>query len=183
MKLMKSILILIVLSLLSSCEPDNNETVITGSTNVYLEIIKLNPFIVIPPFQNYAADSLDLNGDNQYEIIFIKSPKPALTGFGTETLIITKKNTQILLSGINSYPDSISINTRLEITANWSSGESKTYILQSFQCNSESCPSIGNFVNETDKFIGYKIGGKMGWIKVDNSAQNDLVIKEYTVIK
>ena len=173
----------ILLSLLLSCEPVNNEIVIIGSKNDNLEIVKLNPVISLPTYPIYAMDSIDLNGDNLFEAKFIKSPKPALTGFSTETLIITKNKTQILLSGINNFPDSLSLNTRLESNANWSSGGSTTFILQSFNCNSDYCPGVGNFVNVTDKFIGYKIGKAMGWIKIDNSEHGDLIIKEYTVIK
>jgi hypothetical protein len=183
MKLIKSIVILILITLLFSCEPDNNETVITGSKNDNLEIVNLNPVISLPIYPSNATDSLDLNGDNLYEIKFIKSPKPALTGFATETLISTKNKTQILLSVINDFPDSIPLNTRLEADANWSSGESSTYILQSFYCNSDNCPAIGNFINVTDKFIGYKIGKIIGWIKIDNSASGDLIVKEYTAVK
>jgi hypothetical protein len=180
---MKIFVILILLSLLLSCEPDNNEIVITGSKNDNLEIVKLNPVISLPTYPINAADSLDLNGDNLFEAKFIKSPKPALTGFSTETLIITKNNTHILLSGINNLPDSLAFNTRLESDANWSSSESTTFILQSFNCNSDNCPAIGNFINVKDMFIGYKIGNIMGWIKIDNSQYGDLIIKEYTVIK
>jgi hypothetical protein len=180
---MKSNAILILILLLISCEPDNNDIVITGSKNDNLEIVKLNPVISLPAFSANATDSLDLNGDYLFEIKFIKSPKPALTGFATETLIIAKNETQILLSRINDLPDAISLNTRLESDAHWSSSESSTYILQSFSCNSDNCPSIGNFVNVTDKFIGYKIGIKIGWIKIDNSEYGDLIVKEYTTIK
>ncbi len=183
MKLMKSIVILILLSLLVSCEPDNNEVVIIGNKNDNLEIIKLNPVISLPSYPPNATDSLDLNGDNLYEAKFIKSPKPALTGFAIETLIITKNKTQILLSGIDNLPDSLSFNTRLESDANWSSSESSTFILQSFSCNSDNCPGFGHFVNVADKYIGYKIEKAMGWIRIDNSVYGDLIIKEYTIIK
>ena len=67
MKLMKSIVILILLSLLISCEPNNNEIVITGSKNDNLEIVKLNPVISLPTYPFNATDSLDLNGDNLFE--------------------------------------------------------------------------------------------------------------------
>jgi len=180
---MKLIAIFIPISLLFSCEPENNESVITGSKNDNLEIIMLNPVISLPAYPFNATDSLDLNGDNQFEIKFIKSPKPALTGFATETIIITKSKIQILLSEINDYPDSIPINMRLGLNAKWSSSESSTFILQSFECNSDNCPSIGNFVNVIDKFIGYKLDKTVGWIKIDNSKNGDLVIKEYTIIK
>jgi hypothetical protein len=140
MELMKSIVILILLSILASCEPANNEIVITGSKNDDLEIVRLNPVISLPTYPINATDSIDLNGDNLFEAKFIKLPKPA-------------------------------------------SGETTTFILQSFSCNSDNCPYIGNFVNVTDKFIGYKIGKTMGWIKIDNSVDGDLKIKEYTVIK
>jgi len=183
MKLMISFVFLILISLLVSCEPDNNDIVTTGSKNDNLEIVMLNSVISLPTYPIYATDSLDLNGDSQYEVKFIKSPKPALTGFATETLIITKNKTQILLSEINNFPDSLSINVRLVSGANWSSHESATFILQSFSCNSDNCPGIGNFLNVTDKFLGYKIGKSMGWIKIDNSVYGDLKIKEYTVIK
>ena len=182
MKFMKLIAILILLSLLFSCEPDNSEMVITGSKNDNLEIVKLNPVISLPAYPFNASDSLDLNGDNLFEIKFIKFPIPSYTGFSTATLIVTQNKTQILLSRFNDYPDSIPINTPLEIDAFWSSDESSTFILQSYTSDLKG-PNIGNFINVIDKYIGYKKGKKIGWIKIDNSRNGDLKIKEYTVIK
>ena len=67
--------------------------------------------------------------------------------------------------------------------SNWSNSESAIYELQSYSCNQFACESIGNFINVTDKFIGYKLGSKFGWIKIDNSDHDELRIKEYALIK
>ena len=164
-----------------SCRPDKDESVKTGSANDNLILIEPNPSITIP-FYPYGSDSLDLNSDNKFDIKFIRSPRPALTGFATETLISTI-NLQIVLSKTNDLPEAISSNILLDNNSNWSNSTSAILILQSFKCNSNECPDLGNFINVTDKFLGFKIGDKIGWMKLDNSKNGDLKIKEYTVIK
>ena len=180
---MKATLILILLSLLVSCEPDSNDSVKTGSSSNNLLIIKPNPILTIPPYQSDATDSLDLNSDNKFDIKFVKKVTPLLTGFGSVTAISTSNTLQIVLSKTNNFPDSLNVNISLDNNSNWSKPESAIYELQSYKCNTSNCESIGNFINVNDKYIGYKLGSKFGWIKIDNSADGELLVKEYTVIK
>ena len=177
---------LIFLSLLVACESDNNddpEMVFTGSISDNLILVTPNPNIAILPYQPDDADSLDLNGDNKFDIKFIKKSIPLLTGFGSITAISTSNKLQIALSKINNYPDSLNVNTLLNSNSNWSNSESAIYVLQSYSCNQSRCESIGNFIDISDKFIGYKLGSRFGWIKIDNSKHGELIIKEYTLIK
>ena len=176
---MKTLSFLVLFSLLLSCEQDSINEVIIGNGNENLSITKLDPFLII---DGLNKDSLDINSDGNFDIIFTKSPKPALTGFSTETTISIKNNVQILLSSINSYPDTLSYKTVVDNNSNWSKNQSSTYALESFKCNSNNCPNIGNFQNVTDKYIGFKLAKIIGWIKVDISP-SEVKIKEYTIIK
>ncbi len=178
---MKAPLILVLLSLLVSCEPDSNDTVRTGSSSNLL-VIKPNPIISIAAYQPFAADSLDLNRDNKYDIRFIKTDIPLLTGFGSVTAISTSNTLQIVLSKTNNFPDSLNANILLDNNSNWSNPEPAIYDLQSYKCQYD-CEPTGNFINVTNKYIGYKLGSKFGWIKIDNSMNGELLVKEYTVIK
>ena len=157
--------------------------VYTGSISDNLILVVPNPIIAILPYQPDDADSLDLNSDNKFEIKFEKKSIPLLTGFGSITTMVTSNNLQIAISIINNYPDSLNVNTLLNSKSNWSNSESAIYELQSYSCNQFGCESIGNFINVFNKFIGYKLGSKFGWIKIDNSDHGELRIKEYTLIK
>jgi len=172
--------ILLFLLFLLSCEPEANYSVEIGSGNDKLLVIHPDPIISI---SIPGTDSLDLNSDGKYDIRFIKSPKPALTGFASITEIVTSDNLQIALSEKNNYPDTLTLNSILDINSNWSDKISSTLILQSFECNSDNCPGFGNFINVVDKYIGYRIGNNLGWIRVDNLNYGEISIKEYTVIK
>ena len=183
---MRTLPALFFISLLFACEPDSGdktEMTYTGSINDNLILVAPNPIITILPYQPDDADSLDLNSDNKFEIKFIKKSIPLLTGFGSKTAIVTSNKLQIALSKINNYPDSLEVNTLLNSISSWSSSESAIYELQSYSCDQFDCESICNFIDISDKFIGYKLGSKLGWIKIDNSKYGELRIKEYTLIK
>lgn len=178
---MRPFSILIVFLVFLSCEKESDNITVIGSKNSSVEIVKLEPVVSILPS---GKDSLDLNSDGTVDIVFIKSPKPAIYGYSSETNIIIKNGVQVALSKINNYPDTLSLKTVLNNNLNWSTAaSSKKMILQSFECGGISgCQGFANFLDVSDKYIGFKTGGKFGWIKVDNNVY-ELKIKEYTVLK
>jgi len=187
---MKFFSVLFILSILFSCnhESENgNNTVIIGESSKNYTIIKPNPEILI---SKSHGDSLDLNSDGIFEIKFILSPIQTSTVPGAKTEITTKNKLQILLSQINEFPDTLSINAILKSDSNWSGlepdwtgSESFTYLLQSYACYTYfHCQSWGNFRNVSGKYIGYKLEENFGWILVDNTT-DELKIKEYSVLK
>jgi hypothetical protein len=130
-----------------------------------------------------GADSLDLNSDGIFDIKFYRSPRQLLFGgYASESYIIIKNGFQIALSNSNKYPEALSIKTVLDNHTDWSTGDSAKLFLQAYSCDATRCPGIANFINVSDKYIGFRSGEKYGWIKVDNSVW-DLKIKEYTVFK
>ena len=183
---MRTLPVLFFILLLVACEPDSiekTEMAYTGIANNNQILISPNPIITILAYQADDADSLDLNSDNKFDIKFIKKVIPLRTGFGFMTAIVTSNKLQIALSKINNYPDSLEVNTLLNSISSWSSSESAIYELQSYSCDQFNCESICNFIDISDKFIGYKLDSKFGWIKIDNSKHGELRIKEYTLIK
>ena len=178
---MRTFLISFILVFMLSCVPENEDnTIVIGDKSAKYEIIKLNPELTVLPSRK---DSLDLNSDRNFDIVFVKSPKPAITGYGSETNILIKNGLQIVLSSINNYPDTLSSKAVLNDNTNWSAIESSKLALQSFECGGiDGCVGFANFINVSDKYIGFKSGKNFGWIKIDNS-QWELKIKEYTELK
>jgi hypothetical protein len=177
---MKHVFYLIILAILFSCEPNKSDEIIAGVINNNLNYIEISPPMLI---SNPGKDSIDLNDDSKFDIIFIKSPEPLLTGFAIKTEIIKKTNVQIILSNINGYPDTLNYKDLINESRNWSGTEEKKYVLQSFNCNSNNCPSIGNFINVTNKYIGFKIEKSFGWILLDNSIWSELKIRGFAINK
>jgi len=177
---MKVFTFLLFCFILLSCESEDLNTTKIGDKNKNFDIIKLDPELsVLPP----GKDSLDLNSDGNLDIVFIKSSKPAIYGYGAETNILVKNGFQIALSSINGYPDTLKLETLLDDNLVWSASDSTILILQSFKCGGVAgCVDFANFLNVSDKYIGLKSGQKFGWIKVDNT-ERELTIKEYTVLK
>jgi hypothetical protein len=177
---MKYLMLLIIIIACASCKPDRSDGINTGIINNLVTYKELSPPMLI---SNLGKDSLDLNNDSEFEIIFIKSPKALLTGFAIQTEIIKKANIQIIISKLNEYPDSLNYNDLINDSSNWSGLEENKYILQSFECNSNTCSSIGNFIDVTNKYIGFKIGESFGWIVLDNGIWSDLKIKGFAIIR
>jgi hypothetical protein len=191
---MKTISMLFFLLFLVSCKPEKeisdntviNNTVIIGVIEPYHSLFKPIPEIRLSV---KSQDSLDLNSDGIFEIIFIISPIPTKTGIGSETNISTKNELQILLSGAN-YPAALNVNSVLNNDSTWSVSESERIgaiadklLLESYACYSYfHCLGWGNFQNVNGKYLGFRMADKFGWIMVDCS-KGKLVIKEYTVLK
>lgn len=186
---MRTLSVLFILAFLSSCkhESDNTDnTVIIGDSNRNYTIIKPDPPILVTKSH---PDSLDLNSDGIFEIMFIISPIQTVTGIGSKTEITIKNKLQILLSEMN-LPDTLSIKFVLSRDSIWSDLDSElpgidpfTILLQSYACYSYlHCVGWGNFRNTSGKYLGYRIEEKFGWILVDSSTDL-LKIKEYTVVK
>jgi len=173
--------ILLILLFTFSCKEESIDMPVIGNRNESFNIIKLNPAILI---SRSGEDSLDINSDGSFDIKFIRSPIPLTYGYGSKTNILIKNGLQIALSNINNYPDTLSIKAVIDDNLNWSIGEPLKLVLQSYNCGMTmtGCQGIANFINVSDKYIGFKNGNKFGWIKVDNT-EWDLTIKEYTVLK
>jgi hypothetical protein len=177
---MKYLILLIIFIVCISCEPNKKDGVNAGIINSNMTYEELNPTMQI---SNLGKDSLDLDKDSEFDIVFIKSPIALLTGFAIKTEIIKKANIQVIISELNNYPDSLNYNDLINDSRNWSGFEEKKYVLQSFDCNSNTCPSIGNFINVTNKYIGFKIGSSFGWIELDNGIWTNLIIKGFAITK
>ena len=184
---MRTISIILILLFILSCKTESNNLIITGENNKTYIIIKPDPVILI---SKSHQDSLDINSDGIFELKFIITPIPTSTVPGSKTEISAKNQLQILLSVENEYPDTLSMNAVLNsdsywsgLDTDWTESESITFLLRSYACYTYfHCQGWGNFRNVNDKYIGYKIGEKFGWILVDSS-QDQFKIKEYTVLK
>lgn len=188
---MKAVSVLFIFLFLFSCthENENNDYAVRiGESSKYYTIIKPSPIIVVTESHQ---DSIDLNSDGIFEIKFKLSTIPTSSVPGSKTEIITNNQLQILLSDKNfEDPDTLNLHSNLKIDLHWSENRSELsenefhlFTLRSYACYSyEHCLSTGNFDNVYDKYIGYKLGEKFGWILVD-SRTSELKIKEYTVLK
>jgi len=176
---MKKLLIIALLPLLSACNPDENTEVIIGNYTGNLHVVKFVPNIVIP-VSSVTGDSLDLNADNIYDIFFIKSVTPLMTGFTYATFLGITNGIQIALSDINNYPDSLNVGTHINDNLAWTTSSSDNLVLASYAQRSTSYP-IGNYHYALDKYLGFKIGKRYGWIKLDNATGGNLTIKEFVI--
>ena len=84
---MRTFSILVVFLVFLSCEKESDNTTAIGNKSKNFEIVKLDPVVSILPS---SKDSLDLNSDGTFDIVFIKSPKPATYGYSSETNILIK---------------------------------------------------------------------------------------------
>jgi hypothetical protein len=176
---MKKLLILALVPWLFACNPDKNNEVIIGHYTDNLHVVKLVPNIVIP-ISSDAKDSLDLNADNNYDIFFIKSVTPMTTGYTYATFLGITNGTQIALSDINNYPDSLNTGVQINDNLIWTPASSDELILASYAKRLTTNP-IGNYRNVINKYLGFKIDGRFGWIKLDNAIAGDLVVKEFVI--
>ena len=64
----------------------------------------------------------------------------------------------------------------------WTQSSSNSLVLASHADRSISNP-IGNYLNVHDKYLGFKLGQKYGWIKLDNAIEGDLIVKEVVITK
>ncbi len=176
---MRTLTILFILLCILSCKKESSDITLIGNRNKNFVISKLNPEIII---SGAGEDSLDLNNDGIFDIKFYRSPIQLIFGgYGSESGIIIKNGFQIALSNTNKYPAALSKKTILDDNLNWSVGDSLKLILQGYNCGTTGCPGIANFINVSEKYIGFRNGEKYGWIKVDNTVW-ELKIKEYTIL-
>ncbi len=176
---MKKLLILALVPWLFACNPDKNNEVIIGNYTDNLHVVKIVPNIVIPISIN-EKDSLDLNADNSYDVFFMKSQTPLMTGYTSATFLGITNGTQIALSGINNYPDSLNVGTLIDDNLMWTTSSSNNLVLASYAQRSTSYP-IGNYHFAINKYLGFKIGNRYGWIKLDNDIGGNLTIKEFVI--
>jgi hypothetical protein len=178
---MKKLLIVALLPWLLGCNPKENKSVVVGIYSDNLQVFKIEPNFVMP-FTPFNYDSLDLNDDNEYDIFFNKSFSPLSSSVIPATYLDTSDGLQIVLSEINNYPDSLNVGVLLNDELKWTQSSSNSLVLASHANRSISEP-IGNFLNVHDKYIGFKLDQKYGWIKLDNAIEGDLVVKEVVISK
>jgi len=176
---MKKLFIISLLPWLFACNPDNDKEVIIGNYTDNLHVVKFVPNILIP-ISSDAKDSLDLDADNNYDVFFMKSATPMMTGFTDATFLGITNGTQIALSGINNYPDSLNVGTQIDDNLMWTTSSSNNLVLASYAQRSTSYP-IGNYHYVINKYLGFKIGKRYGWIKLDNAIGGNLTIKEFVI--
>jgi hypothetical protein len=178
---MNKLLIVALLPWIFGCNPNENESVIVGIYSENLQVFKIEPNLVMP-YTPFNYDSLDLNADNKYDILFRKSFSPLSTGVIPATYIDISEGLQIVLSEINNYPDSLNVGVVLNDDLKWTQSASNSLVLASNANRSLSNP-IGNYLYVHDKFLGFKLNQKYGWIKLDNAIAGDLVVKEIVISK
>lgn len=175
-------LLIIVTIFFLSCEDNNcdcNLEVNIGESNGNVIVHKLNPPILI---KHLNSDSIDLDGDSHYDLIFDKMPTPLLSGYGLKTEMRKKLGVQVVLSIVNAYPDTLAYLTNLNNQENWSDNSDETLILQNYLNRNEN-KIIGNFVIQEKKYLGVKMGTCFGWVKLTNDKLGALVIDEYAMMK
>ncbi len=177
-----SYFLILLTALLFSCK-DNEDNLDTkmniGENDASIIVHSLNPSLSVT-YQN--SDSIDLNGDNKCDLIFDKIPAPLSNGYGLETRMTKKNETQVVLSVTNNYPDSLSYSDNINGQNNWSDTSDKTLLLQSYLDHKQD-KIIGNFVIDETKYLGIKIGNRYGWIKLKNEISGSLIIYEYALMK
>lgn len=174
-------LVLACFIILVSCSDntDENSGLSIGVTGNGVVVKKIDPPLTII---NPGSDSVDLDGDLHCDLIFIKSPEALLTGFGIKTEMIKKPGVQVCISKLNPYPDTLLYSSRLSDRMNWSHTGEARYILQGYDChNGNNCLSIGNFLNLKERYLGVKIDGRFGWVKIVNEVTGPLMIKEFAL--
>jgi len=128
-------------------------------------------------------DSIDVDGDLTYDFTFTKTPVPLKTGYGLATQIAKKAGTQIVLSTINNYPDSLSYSAILDDQANWSDDKKDKLTIQGYSCPQMQtyCVLAGNFIKFKEQYLGFRISKRYGWIKLINEESAALKIEEYAI--
>ena len=176
---MKTVYSLSILLLIASCEPDK-DGICAGLINNDVTYNEITPTMQII---NPGQDSIDVDNDSNYDFVFIKTPKALLSGFGIITEMLKKSNIQIFMDTFNKYPACLNYNDAINTSSNWSVNTQKKYVLQSYQCGSNDCYLIGNFITITNKYLAFRIGNKFGWILLDNKVPGELSIKGCAISK
>ena len=182
---MKSInyLGIIIITLILSCKDSN----ITSK----VEIGKIQDNVIIKTLDSPLLvtssnpDSIDVDGDLKYDFTFTKTPVPLKTGYGLATQINKKSGTQIVLSTINNYPDTLSYSAILDDQANWSDDKNDKLVIQGYSCPQMQtyCVLAGNFIKFKEQYLGFRISKRYGWIKLINEESAALKIEEYAISK
>lgn len=169
--------------LFMSCVDSNNDNTLKikiGETQSNVTIKRFDPPKMV---MNSKPDSLDVDGDSQYDFTFTKSIIPLKTGYGLITQLNKRLGVQIVLSSINNYPDTLIYLSTLDSQANWSDKKGEKFVLQGYSCpgTSQYCISTGNFINSKIRYMGFRISDRYGWVKLSNEESGVLKIEEYAI--
>lgn len=178
-------LLIILVALFVSCVDTNNDIslkVNIGENQANVILMKYDPPILAT---STNPDSIDVDGDLKYDFIFTKTTVPLKTGYGLATQIAKKTGTQIVLSSINNYPDTLSYSSILDDKVNWSDDKNDKLVLQGYSCPQMQtyCVLSGNFIKAKAQYLGFRISKRYGWIKLVNEESGALKIEEFAISK
>lgn len=181
---MKKLLLPIIAGLLlySACGDDKNETLLLiGVKSDNVEIHTLNP-----PVQIYFGhpDSIDLDADLSYDLIFLQTMKAVETGFTPESWVSGRNQVQMVLSGINQYPDTLAYNTEINSRSHWSDTSEENRLLLGIERTGFIYNQIGNFFGFQEHYLGIRKESRLGWVKVKMNPDNaHLEVLEWAIMK
>jgi hypothetical protein len=174
--------LIFIIVLLLSCNKndfDLSTNIKVGKKDKNIIVHELNPPISID-YNN--SDSIDINGDSIFDLIFDKLTIVTDIGYAVETKMTKKEGVQVVLSEINNYPDNLSYSENLNDQLIWSGDFEETLILQSYLYRQLS-KIIGNYINKEIKYLGIKMDNRYGWVKLENDKSGSLIIYEYAIMK
>jgi hypothetical protein len=170
------------LFLFAACGEDENEmTLLVGVKNENVSIHTLNP-----PMQIYYdhPDSIDLDNDLSYDLLFFQTMKPVETGFTPETWIAGRNQLQVVLSTINEYPDTVVYETEINSESHWSNTSGDNRILHGVEISGFNYSQFGNFLGFSEHYLGIRKDMRLGWVKVKRNADNGkMEVLEWAMMK
>jgi hypothetical protein len=172
---------LIFLMIVNACNKNSSDDFFAGKTeDIYY--LSFNPELSLPQGNN--KDSIDLNGDSVYELMFETLGIAGETGFFTLPAVRATKDLNILLGGEKHMPKALDKGATFNRSENWS--KTDTLLALYYYPGLHSEP-IGYWKDQQDKYLGFKYKNKLGWVKITtkvNSQLNQcLIIKELGVEK
>jgi hypothetical protein len=170
---MKKLIVPIIAALLicAACSKKENEiTLRVGLNSEDVSIHTLNPAMQI---EYGHPDSIDFDGDLNYDLLIFQTQKPVSAGFIAETWIAGRNQIKVVLSDINAYPDTLVYGSEISNGSHWVVANGNDLILHGVELYSgNSYTLIGNFLGFTEHYLGVCVGSRFGWLKVKRNAEN-----------
>ncbi|MFN8240154.1 MAG: hypothetical protein U0X39_05300 [Bacteroidales bacterium] len=175
---MKMFLFILLTIIFWSCESDTT-IIVAGLVDDNVLYREYAPARVVT---SEGKDSIDLDDNNSYDVVFIKSPKSLRTGFGIKAELLKRSGVMLEIDNAG-YAACLSSGDAIASSSTWSVSAQTTIVLQSYECNDLTCPLTGNFADVTGKFIAFRLGDRYGWIKVSNATNGSLSISGFAISK
>jgi hypothetical protein len=177
--------ILGLILLFPTCKDKTSDDFFAGKTSdiIYLDI---EPDIVFPIGE--SKDSIDINQDSNYDLVFETKAIAGRHGFFSFPAVKATQDLNILISNENNMPKALSKGEIISNSDKWCINDS---LLLLYYCeyygSNENCTTIGFWADQQDKYLGFKYKNKLGWIKITTSINTELnqclVLKELGIEK